>query len=393
LLIAPTTTGGGFSQNINYNSAGEIFEVNLRVGNTSSTTKTLNLIVRDTDWNPQYNCVFTFPAYAPMQNYRMRFDTSDSFIPMVLQGALSGDSTLGLLIDDITMARTVGISVPATECTVSPPANTDLIYDGVFNQPLTNNWAAFNATMYTVNIGGANGNIMLIGRNANTPNGGFYQYNPYSAPANGVFQFNFQMGNQSNQARVINMLVRNPDWTDNHSCFITVPANTPLSNYTILAKTIKAWSNIVIQGWIQVGDYVSGAPPFRFDNLSVQYLPGSSFSGSTQCPSGTTSTQTPTPTATGGICTGGMPQRGGESPLTLSGTGTPCPPPNDVDCSDGTVDLISLSQYQSFTSASTNELLDLDLLVSNGLVVLTAPIINAYPFGGSRSAFPWGSDL
>jgi hypothetical protein len=286
LKIAPTTGGGGFYQFVNYNSAGEIFEVNFRASNPSPTVKTLNLIVRDTAWATQYNCVFTLSAYAPQQFYRMRFDTAAGFIPMVFQGALSGDSSLGLLIDDITMVRKTGITVPTTECTVAPPGNTNLVYDGEFNQGAAN-WAAFNATMNFTNIGGANGNIMQIGRNANTPDGGFYQYNPYSAPANGVLQFSFQMGNQSNQSRVINMLIRNPDWTDNHSCFITVPANTPLTNYTIIAKTTTAWSNIVIQGWIQVGDYVSGAPPFRFDKMSVQYLPTSGFSGSTQCPSGT----------------------------------------------------------------------------------------------------------
>jgi len=310
LLIAPTSPGGGFTQNINYNSAGEIFEVNFRAANSSATVKTLNLIVRDGDWTPSYNCVFTLAANAPFQNFRMRFDTAAGFIPMVLQGALSGDSTLGIRLDDITMVRKTGISVPSTQCTVSPPANVDLVYDGAFNQG-TANWAAFNTAMQVINIGGSNGNIMELARWNGTPNGGFYQYNPYSAPANGVLQFTFQIGNQSNTARVINMLVRNPDWTDLHSCFITVPANTPLTSQTILLKTNVAWSNIVVQGWIQVGNYTGTPPlPFRFDNLNLQYLPSSGFSGSTQCPGpipmpqhptltpSATATMTSSPTAT-----------------------------------------------------------------------------------------------
>jgi hypothetical protein len=311
LQIAPITPGGSFFQFVNFNSAGGIYEVNFRAGNSSAGAKTLNLMVRSTTWSPLYNCVFGIPAYSPFQNYRMRFNTSpNSFIPMVLQGALSGDSSMGVLIDDITMVRKTGISVPSTECTVSPPPNVDLIYDGAFNQG-TANWAAFNSTMQVVNIGGANGNVMEIGRNNGTPSGGFYQYNPYSAPANGVLQFNFQIGNQSNVARVINMLVRNPDWTDLHSCFITVPANTPLTSLQIKLKTGSvAWSNIVIQGWIQVGDYVSGTLPFRFDNLSLQYLPAGS-SGTTECPApipmpqrptltpSLTATMTSSPTATG----------------------------------------------------------------------------------------------
>jgi predicted outer membrane repeat protein len=301
LVIAPTAPGGGFYQSINYGSGGEIFEVNFRARNSSLTQKTLNIIVRDSDFVPSYNCVFGMTANTPFQYYRMRFDTSEGFIPMVLQAAITGDSTLGLVIDDITLARKTGLTVPTTECTVSPPANTELVFNGAFDAG-TGSWAAFNATMNSVNIGGANGSIMQIGRNTGTTYGGFYQYSPYSAPANAVFQFNFQIGNQSAQARVINMLVRSEDWTDMHSCFITVPANTPLTNMTILLKTTKAWSNIVMQGWIQVGDYVSGPPPFRFDNISLQYLPSSGFSGSTQCPGPIPMpqrmTDTPSPTMT-----------------------------------------------------------------------------------------------
>jgi hypothetical protein len=298
LQIAPTSPGGSFFQFVNFNSAGEIFEVTFRARNSSATAKSLNMIVRDSDWSPQYNCVFGMTANTPFQYYRMRFDTSEGFIPMILQGAITGDSTMGLVIDDISMMRKTGLTVPTTECTVSPPANTELIFNGAFSAG-TGSWGAFNAAMQVVNIGGSNGNVMELARWNSTPNGGFYQYSPYSAPANAVFQFNFQIGNQSNQARVINMLVRSEDWLDMHNCFITVPANTPLTSLTIMLKTAKAWSNIVIQGWIQVGDYTGTPPlPFRFDNISLQYLPASGFGGSTQCPAPLPMPQHPTLTPT-----------------------------------------------------------------------------------------------
>jgi hypothetical protein len=229
------------------------------------------------DYYPSYNCVFSMPANTPFQFYRLHVGKSIGFYPMMLQFALSGDNTLGLVFDDITLVRKASNGAPGTVCTVLPPANTELVFNGAFDAG-TGSWAAFNATMNAVNIGGSNGNIMQIGRNSGTSFGGFYQFSPYSAPANAVFQFNFQMGNQSAQNRVINMLVRSEDWTDMHSCFINLPPNTPLTNFTILLKTTKAWSNIVMQGWIQVGDYVSGAPPFRFDNISLMYLPSSGFS-------------------------------------------------------------------------------------------------------------------
>jgi hypothetical protein len=298
LQIAPNTVGGGgFFQFVNFNSITDIFDVDMRLANNSGDSKTFNLIVRDSDWNPQYNCVFVLPAYAPYQNYRMRFNTYPNYIqPMILQGWISGSTSQGLLVDNITMNRRVGLSVPSTQCTVAPLPFTNLISNGDFNLGMTN-WAAFNAAMQVVNIGGTNGNVLELARWNATPNGGFYQYLPYSAPANGVFQLNFQIGNQSNTARVINMLVRNPDWSDTHSCFITVPANTPLTNVQIKLKTgVNAWSNIVFQGWIQVGNYTGTPPlPFRFDNISLQYLPNGT-SGTTECPAPIPMPQRPTMT-------------------------------------------------------------------------------------------------
>jgi hypothetical protein len=298
LHIAPTVPGGSFWQTLPYNSGGEIYEIQFYARNSSATTKTMNLMVRNTDWSIQYSCVFTIAPTSRIQYYTMRFDTTQSFSPMILQGILNGDSTLGLMIDGMTMVRKVGISVPSTECIVVPTGTVDLLYDGEFNQGTTN-WAAFNANMQVVNIGGTNGNVMEIARNVNTPNGGFYQYNPYSAPANGVLRFSFQIGNQSNVARVINMLVRDPNWQDVHSCFVTVPAFTPLTELVIYLKTNRQWSNIVIQGWIQVGDYTgSGVRPFRFDKLRLSYIPSIFFTGTTECPPPFTIPATPTPTAT-----------------------------------------------------------------------------------------------
>jgi hypothetical protein len=327
LLIAPTAPAGGFSQTIPYSSGGEIFEVSFEASNYSTTSKTVNVIVRDTNWTAQYNCVFTLPASLPLRFYRMKFDTTQNFTPMIFQVALSGDSTLGVAFDNIVMSRKTNITVSGTECTVGPPPYTELIYDGGFNQG-TAQWASFNADMRVVNIGGVNGNIMEIARNANTPNGGFYQFNPYSVPANSVLELRFEIGNQSNVARVINMLVRDPNWQDVHSCFITVPANSGLWYPAIFLTTNVAWSNIVVQGWIQIGDYTgSGTRPFRFDNISLIYLPSSTYTGSTTCPPPFPTTPSPTPTRTPTYTP--TPTRTNTRTLTLTPTptGGTCPMP------------------------------------------------------------------
>jgi len=179
----------------------------------------------------------------------------------------------------------------------APPANVNLVQNGDFALGV-HNWAAFNAAMQVVNIGGANGNVMELARWAGTAYGGFYQFMPYPAPANGVFEFTFQLGNMSSTNRVINMLLRDANWQDVHSCFINLPPYAPLQNFTITLKTVRAWSNIVLQGWVYVGDYIGNPPlPFRLDNLDVRYRPSSSFSGTTQCP-GAAIPASPTPSRT-----------------------------------------------------------------------------------------------
>jgi hypothetical protein len=215
----------------------------------------------------------------------------------VLNGSWTGSVTIsagaGLNGGTFQSERLNGVTLRGTGTNPFPAAiaNTDMLVNGNFNTGLSP-WQTWNASVNTT------GNRLNIARNTGTTNGGFYQYNPYSAPANGVFQFTFQIGNQSNVARVINMIVRNPDWTDLHSCFITVMPNTPLTNVQMKLKTSVAWSNIVIQGWIQVGDYTSGTLPFRFDNLALVYSPNGT-SGATECPQPpTVPPTTPTPTVT-----------------------------------------------------------------------------------------------
>jgi hypothetical protein len=303
------TTDGGFYQTINSSiSANAPLELTLQMGNRSSVNKQVNIVLRDGGWRESFSCPFTLPARSPLQTYTMRVRTTRFWSPLVFQGWLQNpDGAQALQVDNVNLQYKPNLNITGTSCVVSPPASTNLIYNGDFAQGTTN-WATFNAAMQVVNTGGANGNVMELARWNNTPDGGFYQYNPYAAPANGVFQFNFQMGNQSSVARTVNVVVRNPEWTDVHNCFITLAPNTLLTNYQITLRASLAWSNLVVQGWIQVGDY-NGTPPlpFRFDNLSLQYLPNGT-SAPTVCP---TSQPTPTPTPTGGICPQGSPQQGG----------------------------------------------------------------------------------
>lgn len=157
-----------------------------------------------------------------------------------------------------------------------PPANTDLIFDGAFNQGLAN-WAPFGDVFARV----FNGVFEISHNSPSTQDTGFYQFNPYSAPAGGTFELTFDIGNRGQQFRTLNIVIGNANWTDIRNCFLTVPANRALATYTMRFRALQAWPNIVFRGYVlqAVND-----PAVLLDNLSLQYKPSLSFSGNQVCP-------------------------------------------------------------------------------------------------------------
>ena len=138
----------------------------------------------------------------------------------------------------------------ATQCTVEPPVGPNLVQGGDFAN--LNSWAAFSAQMQLVSPGG--NNMMSIARLDGSPSGGFFQYMPFSAGSGDALEFDFQLANDDNANQVINMVVRDGGWLDTHSCFLSLPPHSPLTNYTMRVRTSRPWPNIVLQGWISGRD-------------------------------------------------------------------------------------------------------------------------------------------
>ncbi len=281
LNIAPLNGSGGFYQTSALTTiANQPYELTLDLGNYTGT-KTVNVMAHSADWSQNYNCVYNVPwlPNGNKQTYTLRFPTTSAFMPIV-QIQVSGDSSMALTVDNISLKATV-TSVTQTECLIAPPINTNLVQEGDFTAGL-NSWAAFNAQMQIV--APSSNNMMEIARFDSSTYGGFYQYMPYSAGEGDNLEFTFDLGNNSDTNRVINMVVRDADWLDLHSCFINLPAHLPVMTYTMRAHTTMQWQNIVLQGWIQVGTYPTDPVyPFRFDNLELQSIPSLSVTD-TECP-------------------------------------------------------------------------------------------------------------
>jgi len=347
LTVAPATgSSGTFYQALPYvGGANQPYELTLRLGNNTSANKTVNVIIRDSGWVEQRNCVFSVPPLPAMQTYTVRFAPSVNWSAMVVQSTITGTSQMGILVDDVNLQFKPSLSVTSTECIIAPPANINLVQNGEFTYGV-DGFAPFFTQVQTqlISIGGVNGNVYQLAPNVpsgSTMNpGGFYQFMPYSAPPNAVLEFTFQLGNLSGSTRVINMIIRNAEWTDLRNCFMTLPPTTSTTNqmrtYTMRLKTNMQWANIVLQTWMNGTFTPATNPPpymFRFDNLSVVYNPSSSFSGTIECPVAgssldeeitptATPTETPTPTSTGTATETATPTPTGTVTLTETATET-----------------------------------------------------------------------
>jgi murein DD-endopeptidase MepM/ murein hydrolase activator NlpD len=290
---------GGFYQSIAYTAPpNAAFEMTFNMANLSPVGRTVNFVLRNPAWSESRNCVFTLQSLTPMQKYTIRFRTGVNWSSILMQGWMEpGDGATGLQLDNFSLRyRPELTSITSTQCTAEPPANTNLIFDSGFDYGLSS-WATWNANAT------ANGSL-AIARQPGFGSGGFYQYNPYSLPNAAPVEFRFLIGNTGTIARGVHVLVRSPDWVDLYSCWISLPANSPLTEYSMRFTTPRAWTNIIVSGWLLDGDGASG---LVFDNIQLFYRPGMSPTSAPCAPAGAgglslletvASTPTPTPTQT-----------------------------------------------------------------------------------------------
>jgi hypothetical protein len=303
MSVIPTTTGteGAFFQSTVHDAiADTVYELRLNARNASTSNYTFHLLVREGSWIERYSCYFTLPPAPILQTFILRFRPQYTFRNMVVQGWLIGPNSGGVRVDDVSLTRLTGVALtPFVEGNVALPTSTgtpitNLIQNGAFSAALSPSWAAFNAFMQRTTPGG-NG-AMEIARNAGSSSGGFYQIAPYAVPADAVVELKFKVGNLTGVSRGVTLMLRDPYWYETRTCTITLPANAPLTEYTLHMRTTRPWATITVQGFLLEGEY-TGTPPnnttaLRFDDFSLIY-PGSqpTLTDLTVCSSGTAGAQ------------------------------------------------------------------------------------------------------
>ena len=114
-------------------------ESTIDVENPENVTKTVRLIVRDSDLTQNLQCVFTIPPNAPMRTYTLRFVTNTDWeiIRFDVRPDVNADPE-GLLFDNMNLQYRPSLSISGKECihpTVPPlpPEDTNLVYNPSFN--------------------------------------------------------------------------------------------------------------------------------------------------------------------------------------------------------------------------------------------------------------------
>jgi hypothetical protein len=288
-------------------------ELTLQLGNSSGVSKSVNILLKTNDWTPYGqigSCTFTLPPNTPLRTYTMRLKTNQIWYGAMVQGWLvQADGVMALQVDNAVLQYKPGINVTSTTCNGVAIANTNLIANGDFSVDMIG-WQFLNISGIPIN-----GVLNLFQNYPLTDPRVFFQTLMTSANPNMPFELNMQLGNSSSQPFTFSMVLRNPNWVDTKTCYFTIPANSPLQTYTLQMKTTVAWSQMIVQG------YLTGSNASTIlwtDNVNLQYKPSLNIiTPNPVClplpptPTPTrTPTYTPTPTPTGGICTGGMPQRG-----------------------------------------------------------------------------------
>ena len=94
-------------------------EVSLQLGNTSSTDKSVNLLVANFDGTGDFFCVFNVPANTPLQTYTVRGRISAAAHPD-LRLFVDDANQPNLLVDNVSLQYRPSLSLTSTQCL--PPA-------------------------------------------------------------------------------------------------------------------------------------------------------------------------------------------------------------------------------------------------------------------------------
>lgn len=149
MLLAYHKTGGTSAAWYQYSEhvlpAGAPYQLTLELGNSSSVSKRVDLVLHDPDWTDVQTCSFTLPARLPLTSFVMRGKTARAW-PAVVPALYiwPADGQAAVQVDNIDMRYLPSLSVSGLSCgqvgaataeaeptpepeseSVAPPASTD----------------------------------------------------------------------------------------------------------------------------------------------------------------------------------------------------------------------------------------------------------------------------
>jgi secreted trypsin-like serine protease len=270
-------TGAGASvyQITNYAAlANAPFEVTFDMENTSGSTKDIQVILHASDWTDWLVCAFTIPASAPSGTYTMRGQTSVAWNKIGLSiSVLSADSLPKLVMDNASVQYKPSLTVGGTECLLPALPNQNVLTNGDFSAGEAA-WSFWGSVVH----GAPSGVLEFYATGAGAS---VYQITNHSALANAPFEVSLDLANTSAGAKTIQVLLHANTWVELLGCQFVIPTSASSGTYTLRGETTQAWDRISLTIAIVTADSL---PDLKMDNVSVQYNPSLSVSG-TECES------------------------------------------------------------------------------------------------------------
>jgi hypothetical protein len=255
-----------------------------RLGNISSVTKRIAVLVQDSDFSDLSVCTFWLPARTENVPYAMRVRTTKAWTNATIAFyAASTDVPFGYYrIDDVSMQAVAGTASTRVDCVdvLAPgapggPDGPELLGNGNFSSATLAPWAPFGTITYQLA-----GGVLEFIRPSNTPPAGvILQPTGQALPAGTILTATFELGNSSIVRKRVTVLLHDLNFTDLAACTFWLEPGQPLSAYAIRAYTTRAWANATLS----VYPATTGLHEWiRLDNATLRTTPGTVIIG-TEC--------------------------------------------------------------------------------------------------------------
>lgn len=103
---------------------------------------------------------------------------------------------------------------------------------------------------------------------------------PAGLPASAPLDLQIDIGNSSTEAKPLTIVIRDNATAQQVACLFVIPANTPLTRFSMQAITPSAWSQPELRLFLED----LNVPSILFDNINLQYVPNLTVT-STRCTS------------------------------------------------------------------------------------------------------------